>query len=75
MTQRESLLHVPSAEDVDPSFVRQSRFMLAHARCRGILWDTFDTYPDVPEGTFFAKTSLPQKLYRLICISSRRRSV
>eukprot|EP00439_Symbiodinium_sp_Y106_P022729 s5063_g2.t2 len=23
---------------------------------RGILWDTFDTYPDVPEGTFFAKT-------------------
>ena len=25
-------------------------------RCRGILWDTFDVYPDVPEGTFFSKT-------------------
>lgn len=23
---------------------------------RGILWDTFDVYPDVPEGTFFSKT-------------------
>mmetsp|Transcript_44772 Transcript_44772/g.104319 ORF Transcript_44772/g.104319 Transcript_44772/m.104319 type:complete len:432 (+) Transcript_44772:81-1376(+) len=23
---------------------------------RGILWDTFDTNPDVPEGTFFSKT-------------------
>jgi hypothetical protein len=25
-------------------------------RRRGILWDTFDVYPDVPEGTFFSKT-------------------
>ena len=23
---------------------------------RGILWDTFDVYPDVPEGTFFSKS-------------------
>ncbi|CAK9095527.1 unnamed protein product [Durusdinium trenchii] len=23
---------------------------------RGILWDTFDMYPDVPEGTIFSKT-------------------
>ena len=29
---------------------------------RGILWDTFDTNPDVPEGTFFSKTWPPKEL-------------
>ena len=40
-----------------PETTRDSlRLTFSHPRRRGILWDTFDVYPDVPEGTFFSKT-------------------
>jgi len=43
------------SRDVRPRHTRDMYFTLDFST-RGILWDTFDTYPDVPEGTLFTKT-------------------
>eukprot|EP00439_Symbiodinium_sp_Y106_P023732 s5063_g2.t3 len=57
-----SHLNKPSTKDVvwkpvfDCTGCRLDSYLTLDFSSRGILWDTFDTYPDVPEGTFFAKT-------------------
>eukprot|EP00440_Ansanella_granifera_P005136 gb/GFBE01005572.1/.p1 GENE.gb/GFBE01005572.1/~~gb/GFBE01005572.1/.p1 ORF type:complete len:512 (+),score=52.42 gb/GFBE01005572.1/:1-1536(+) len=39
-----------------PTGVTKDFYLTLDFSTRGILWDTFDTFPDVPDGTLFTKT-------------------
>eukprot|EP00930_Biecheleria_cincta_P065788 TRINITY_DN5169_c0_g1_i1.p1 TRINITY_DN5169_c0_g1~~TRINITY_DN5169_c0_g1_i1.p1 ORF type:complete len:477 (-),score=52.21 TRINITY_DN5169_c0_g1_i1:438-1868(-) len=51
------ILRFESAGQSEPSWHgnEDDPYLTLDFSTRGILWDTFDTYPDVPEGTFFTK--------------------